>query len=230
VSGTVELFGIVDANGDGHPHVFSTFAAQRQNPRAAQTRATGRRAIGAGRPARTKPTRQHPSHLAHRRRCESVRGMALDGCGSTAASCHHVAPRYDDKRARPRVTYTDRVRAKNQGRRRTVQRYGPLKPPLENIRGRAEPMNSPRFIVAISRITPPSAAGASGLRFGERPNPKGPTMTSGDSAYHLHPDVGTEDELADDMHAPTSALDDSACSRFRATYFRGDGVGAMVVR
>jgi hypothetical protein len=44
-----------------------------------------------------------------------------------------VAPRYDDKHTRPRVIYTYGVRAKTEAGT-VVQRYGPLEPPLENIR------------------------------------------------------------------------------------------------
>jgi hypothetical protein len=54
-------------------------------------------------------------------------------------------------------------------------------------------------------------------------------MTSAIAHTVCIPDVVAEDEVARDVNAPTSALELSAPSLL-ATYFRRDGVGALVFR
>jgi len=59
--------------------------------------------------------------------------------------------------------------------------------------------SDPRLITLLLRALPDCASG--------NDQPEGTHNDVGDSAHYLHPDVGTEDGLAHDIHAPTSALD-----------------------
>jgi hypothetical protein len=114
LSGTVESFGIVDANGDGHPDVFSTFAANGGIPeRHTVELQVVRPSAPTGLRARSRPASISLTWraVAGANAYEVWRSM---GAAARRPIATTVAPRYDDKHARPEVTYTYVVRAKNE--------------------------------------------------------------------------------------------------------------------